>query len=221
MTATLTFYGLEHLAVGATVSVWLAGLDCGDYVIASGGTIAVPYGSDPGALLTADYLKTISDNPPDAGWPYSTTIGVTLGSGSSANVMVPCIIGGCFASQGQTLRPLGQDQSRTILGMSLGETRRPHMYSALVVNGISNGVVGPSFGSQFAYVKPARFVNAGGTLYDTVTLYNRVHWDVLDADYDFDGQVCWTITRPYPLTLAAVGGFTETQERTNGGRSQQ
>lgn len=55
---TVVFYGYWHL-LGRTVSVFVAGLDCGDYVVASDGSVTVPFGACDG-LFTLAYLESIS-----------------------------------------------------------------------------------------------------------------------------------------------------------------
>lgn len=68
----IRFYGLEYMA-GRTVTVWLAGLDLGDFFVESDGTIDVRLDGDNGnanPLLTLAYLNSISGG--DFG--YQTTI---------------------------------------------------------------------------------------------------------------------------------------------------
>lgn len=55
---TIVFYGYWHL-LGRTVSVFVAGLDCGDYVVASDGSVTVPFGACDG-LFTLAYLESLS-----------------------------------------------------------------------------------------------------------------------------------------------------------------
>ena len=52
------FYGLYYLA-GETISVWLGGVDCGDYVVAANGSITMPLGAG-GGVLTAGYLQSLT-----------------------------------------------------------------------------------------------------------------------------------------------------------------
>jgi hypothetical protein len=45
-------------------------------------------------------------------------------------------------------------------------------------------------------------------------LYSGLLWDTVDDDgTGFDGQLCWQITRPYPASIQAIGGFIKTQDR--------
>lgn len=211
----LTFYGLNHYS-GTSVSVWLAGLYCGDYVVPTTGKITVPYLSDPDALLTADFLKVISDNPPDTGpWPYATTILVTLVDTTTVTVTVPCVIGGLYTSDGQTLRPLAQADSKTGSGPSLAMVRRPFQMGAVLANTTGTQATdhGISFGATFDNLRPAEFASPGGTGYTTIDLKTGVHWAPIEGDSDFDGALAWRVTGPYPATVAAFSGFERTAER--------
>ena len=115
-------YGLWHLKRNVGVTAYVAGLDCGDYTIASDGTLIVPYGSDPNGAFTQN-----------AFW------------GSNRRALV----GYTYASRGQVLRPLLPPDAGSANGPALGKTRRVHMYSLLAVNcvGVS---VGTSFARLMA-----------------------------------------------------------------------
>lgn len=218
MATGITFFGLDHYA-GLSVDVWLAGLDCGTYTVAADGHIFVPYGADPDGFLSATFLSTVSSDAPSGGWPYATKINVTI-SGSVSTVTVPCIIGGAFVSQGQTLRPAQDAQSKTPIGNSFGMTRRPSMYSITVVNTVGAPVSayngGISIGVDFNNLRPVEFTSPDGVAYNTTQMFSGVWWDTIDGDYDFDGMIAWQISRPYPATVTAVSSFTSTAERLDG-----
>lgn len=55
----ITFYGLNHL-VGETVAVWAAGVDIGDYLVATDGSITVTLGTP--ALFTEELLQELTDS---------------------------------------------------------------------------------------------------------------------------------------------------------------
>jgi hypothetical protein len=54
----VNLYGFWPL-IGATLSVFAGGLDCGDCLVQAGGKIYVPFGSDPDGLFTAAYLTAL------------------------------------------------------------------------------------------------------------------------------------------------------------------
>jgi hypothetical protein len=203
--STLTVYGLDQY-VGETVSIWLGGLDCNDHVVAAGGTITIPYGSDPGGFLTAAYLNSLT-----GGWTFGAPFDVWL-SGVRTRIEVPCVVGFNYTSQGQTLRSLGQNESKTPTGDSLGMTRRSHMFSAYMTQTVSGGLY---FGPDFNNLLQTHFTVSlqNPTLLTTKDLFTGVWQDELNDDYSFDGTLAWQVTRPTPATVGAVTTFTDTQER--------
>jgi len=55
------FYGLDYV-IGQTITVWGAGIDLGDFVVAGDGTIDVPI--DQGGLLTTNWLLSLEGSNP-------------------------------------------------------------------------------------------------------------------------------------------------------------
>jgi hypothetical protein len=205
----ITLYGM-WTAVGKTVSVFLGGLDCGDYVVASDGSVVVPYGSDPDGLLTAAYLASISSA---IGYgALAVQIDVTIAN-ILQRVVVPCVIGYNYTSEGETMRPLMDDQAKTPQGPALAKIQRANMFGALL-----QGAIGGANGLQFRSGSsttwfPAQLRTAAETPLNYATLFNGVHWDVIDGDSNFDGVISWKMARPYPVTVCGVSGFIETVER--------
>jgi hypothetical protein len=210
----IVFTGMWY-AVGKTLSVWLAGLDCGDHLVAANGTLTVPYQSDPDGLMTPAYLNTVAQSAP--GWPATTwrnalpeiaaDITVTIG-GLPTNLVLPCVVGANYLSQGQIVRPNAPDEAKTTQGAAMGATRRTYQYSAHLIDAI-----GVQFGTDFSHLYTASLSDASGKRLNSATGFTGIHWDTLDADYDFDNMLCWTTTRPMPCTIVSVEGFMEVTER--------
>jgi hypothetical protein len=179
----LTLNGLWSLN-GQTVTAWLAGLDCGDYTVANG-SITVPYG-DGIAAGTAGGLFTA------AAW--------------NANPIA--LVGFTYTSQGQIVRVHAPQESGARSGPALGKKRRHHYFMALL-----EGTQGVSFGTDFATnLLPAIFRYDGGKVYPINQQFSGVWRDAVRNDYDFDGMLCWEVTRPYICNIAAIGGALQTQD---------
>ena len=195
----VTFNGLWHLN-GKLVTVFAAGLDCGDFTVAAG-SIGVPYGDGisegaGGGLFTQELVNSF-----------------TAG-------MMPAVIGFNFNSDGQLTRPMTPQESGARSGPALAKKRRFDQYGMLIVT--ANGGVLPEtstpaglqVGTNFNNLNPANF-----RLADDVTplaygvSYSGVHWDTLDDDASFDGMLCWRATRPWPATIAAIESFGETRDK--------
>lgn len=208
--ANITLYGYWTL-IGKTVSVFLGGLDCGDYTVQNDGSVIVPYASDPDALLTPAYLVSISSTT--AYGLIGIQLDVTVAS-VLTRVVVPCVVGFNYTSQGETVRPLTQEETRSPTGPALAKTRRVEMYGALLNGAVGGGVNGLQFrsGSTSTWYH-AQLQTPGGTRLNYATLYNGVHWDTIDSDFSFDGTISWQMTRPYPVTVSSISGFMHTMDR--------
>lgn len=177
----VVFYGYTQWA-GKTVTVWAAGLDCGDYVVAADGSVTVPIGAANG-LFTLILAQTY--------------------------VPIPAVIGTCYVTRGQIVRGATPQETGSRIGPAQGETRRNHMFSSLLLN-----TQGISFGTEFAYMRPAQLAAyESGPIYPVTQLFSGVHWDTLDDNPSFDGMICWEVTRPYPATVVNIGGWVHTSER--------
>jgi hypothetical protein len=178
----VVFYGLNH-AIGDTVTVWAAGLDLGDYTVASDGSVTVPIGAANGLF--------------------------TLTLAQSFDGAIPAVIGTCFTSRGQIVRPAEQQKTGSRIGPAQGETRREHMFNTLLFN-----TQGISFGTNFDYLYPATFQQyLNGPEIPVTELFSGIYWDTIESDYNLEGTLCWQVTRPYPATVVNIGGWIHTQER--------
>lgn len=202
-------------AVGKTLSVWLAGLKCGDYLVGNDGAFTVPYQSDPDALLTATYLKGVSDTAPLGAGTWGSSVEfvipltVTIG-GTPTNVIVPGVIGYKYTSKGQLVRPNDPAASKTQQGPALGMDRRIHQFAMQLYD-----TIGLSVGVKSGATYPCRFTDGDGvhgTLLNSATGFTGIFRQEIQADYDFDNMIYWEVTDPYPVTVISITGFMETQE---------
>lgn len=167
---------------GKTVSVFAGGLDLGDYTVSSG-AVSVPY------------LPSVADG-------NFTTAFVSAFSGA-----MPVVVGFTFTSQGQIVRPAVMQDSGARNGPAFAKTRRVHKYGAQLVD--TRGI---EFGTSFSKMRAASLVSPSRQPLGATSLYSGIIRAEIDDDYSFDGMICWQITRPYPATLAAIGGFLHTQD---------
>lgn len=203
-----------HYAIGATLSVYLAGLDCGDYVVAADGTIVVPYQSDPDLLLTPAYLVAIDAAAPDGAGMWGNSLEfvshltVTVG-GIPTDIVVPLVVGYTYNSDGQIVRPQTMSDLKTKLGPGMGQIRRTHQYAMQL-----HETVGLSVGTDFgATLQPCGFKSyINGPALDQATGFTGIIQESLEADYDFDNMISWRVSRPYTATVIALTGFVETSE---------
>jgi hypothetical protein len=206
MSGSLVIGGLHYLA-GQTVSAFIGGLDCGDYVPDVTGSITVPEKSDPDGLFSAAYLVTIS-NPGGYG-DAEISFDVTDINGNVATVYVPCVIGTTYTSQGQLLRPFDAQDTKSQSGPGLAKLKRPHFIGALL-NGTPAGF---TLGTDGTF-NPVVLRGDGGQA-DALPMaqeYTGVYWDTVEARETFDAQVNWQITRPYPARILQIGPFLDTDE---------
>jgi hypothetical protein len=193
----LRFAGLYHLA-NKKVSAWIAGLDCGDYSVSASGTIDVPYGAANG-LLSQPFLAGV------------TTSGVNFGSMAvsvdSGMLTIPAVVGFTYTTRGQLLRPFEQKDTGARNGPGFAKMKRVHKFAALLRN-----TLGVSFGTTFDKLHTANFKTKGGNLVPPTQMFSGIYRDVCDDTESYDAQLCWQVTRPYPCTVVALGGFIQTQD---------
>ena len=186
---SLVINGLWDLN-GATVSVWAAGLDCGDYTVANG-SVTVPFG-DGIAAGTAQGLFTqtlVESFPP---------------------LQMPLAVGFTYTSQGQRVRPITPADTGARNGPGFAKLKRSHQVGVLFFN---VGIGAISLGTDFVKnIRPVLFKQANGQALPITGMFAGIYWDTLDADYSYDDMECWQITRPYPATVCAIGSFRETQD---------
>src|SRR5690242_13219041 len=200
--STIAFYGLWHLN-GKTVTLWVGGIDVGDFTV-SNGSITAPIDADLGVgyLFTSAYLLSIS----------STTLYGARAcpiDGSYGRITVPVVVGFTYTSQGQIVRPDTLEQTRSQTGMGSGKPRRMHSFAALF-----SRTQGVSFGTTFTDLHAAQFKSPGGTkALSLLQLFDGVYWQQVDDTWGLDSMICWQISRPYPTALASLTGFLESTDR--------
>jgi hypothetical protein len=198
LTYWMTLYGLWHLN-NQTVSISIAGIDCGDALVTNGEVTCELGGT--ANLASIQYLGSISSTT-----AYGAN-GTQIVYGINAYT-VPVVIGSTYISQGQILRPDTQDQTRSPVGPGQAKSRRSHQFGALLQN-----TQGISFGTNFSKMHLANFKTLGLNPIPLNELYSGVFWDTLDDTNSFDGMLAWQVVRPYPSAVVAVTPFMNTQDR--------
>jgi hypothetical protein len=121
---------------------------------------------------------------------------------------MPIVVGFSYLSQGQLLRPATSAETGAQMGPGFGKLRRVHNYAVQLLN-----AKGISFGTVFDKLHPAKLTTRGGTALTAFQMKTGVHTDVLEDGSTLDGMICWQISRPYPATIVAIGGFIQTADK--------
>ena len=216
--------GLQALG-GKTVTVFLAGLNCGSYQVANN-SIFVPFGSDPDGLFTLAWLARISTNPllDIEGGNFTSPINdlPTLMPINLGALNVPCVVGFPYVSQGQLLRP--EEPLQQSDGPLLGKTRRTHMVGLnldqTVTNCISIGTAlpPPEINAEpttqpVDILYPIILADDGNNPLDHTELFSGVYWTTVEADFNFDNGIAWQCTGPWPATVVSVNTFVQAEDR--------
>lgn len=145
---------------------------------------------------------TINIPLPAAGGALTTAIINGLASLSA-------VVGFSYSSRGQIVRPASREESGARNGPAFAKLRRSEKFGALLID-----TQGIKFGTSFTAAKmhTANFKTPGGTPYPVSTLFSGTYKDDLTDSDDFDSMICWEVTRPYPATVAMVGGFLNTKD---------
>jgi len=175
-----------------TVTVTCAGLDCGDWVV-NNGSLVVPFFGQPGqnnTLFTAAFANAFP-------------IG-----------QIPLLVGHVYVATGQLLTPQSPQDTGARNGPGFGKKKRFHGYQAQLVDtqGIyfgTNTAPGVAGSLRLAQLKTA----GGGSLLPANVLFSGLHKDTLSDDpMGYTNQLAWSIPRPFPAIVAAIGGFIETAD---------
>jgi hypothetical protein len=93
-------------------------------------------------------------------------------------------------------------------GVALGKTRRIHRVGMLLYR-----TLGIRFGMDFDSLSPVEFRKISD-LYGVATpLYSGIISEEIEAEYDFENQLCIRVSDPVPATIVAVMPQLETQDR--------
>jgi hypothetical protein len=68
-------------------------------------------------------------------------------------------------------------------------------------------------GTDFNHLRTVYFKSLGGKSLTVKDLFTGIDTVPLDDTYSFDSMICWRQTRPYPVTIAAIGEFLHTQDK--------
>lgn len=201
---SVIFKGLSNYN-GKTISVFAAGIDCGDYIVTDGQVELTLGIADPitGAVFNEQTFKLLQ--PKIADFPDLTTTILF----PTTTYKIPCVIGFNYESQGQLCRPQTAQDTGTRTGPGFGKKRRTAMYAVHVVNSI-----GLEVGTNLNNTKPAPLtkVDAGGQRLNYLDMFSGIVRETLANDYSYDSMLAWKIKRPYPTTVIALGGFIETTD---------
>ena len=167
---------------GKTVTAFIAGLDCGDYTVASG-SITVPYGDGiSGGTGSGLFTQALVQSFP----------------------VLPAIVGFTYNSDGQLVRPIAPAEVGTQAGPGFAKLGREH-YAAALLYGCVNGSI--SFGTDFVTLDPAKLTDAADNPYPVNQLWNGIWRDQVESIIDFDNMIAFRVSRPFPAFIMAVGGF--------------
>jgi hypothetical protein len=129
--------------------------------------------------------------------------------GDPVTYAVPTSIGLTYESKGQLLPPNFGVDAGARNGPAFGKKRRLHWYAALV-----NRTRGLLFGANLlGTMRPMSLASEGGSIPAAPSLLSDTVTTMIDDTYSFKGQIAWKITRPYPATITAIGGYIETMDK--------
>ncbi len=176
---------------GKTVTAWIAGLDCGDYLVSSG-SITVPFGDGI---------------PVGGGGPGSGLFTAAL---VNSFPVLPAVVGFTYNSDGQLVRPVTPADTGAQAGPGWAKLGRFHLVG-MQVYGAVNGSI--SFGTDFVNMDPIRIRYADDTPYTVQQQFSGILRQEPFSKIDYDGMIAWRISRPYPGFVMAVGGFGTKADR--------
>jgi hypothetical protein len=145
--------------------------------------------------------ETVSILADGAVQPDQTVSGgsVTL-SASAATVN----LGYGYHSDGQMVRLEAGARN----GTALGKKRRTHLVGFLLYRSL-----GLKIGMDFDNLDRLTFRTSSNAMSRAPSLFSGIISESLDADYDYDNQVCWRQDQPLPSMILAVMPQLETQDR--------
>lgn len=197
----------------STTQTWNAGLAATlvqyfDYATGSI-TMNCSYAQSTGPIPTyiGTYLANNGNVIPSFRWGR-IFLGTTYTERVTTDYPIFGAIGFTYNSDGQLLEPDAGADAGAQNGPAFGKTRRLHRYAMKLAR--SRGV---SIGTDFTHLRPVPLTTAGGTTISAPTLFSDTATDVIESDYDLHGRIAWRISRPYPCTVTALGGFIASADR--------
>lgn len=121
---------------------------------------------------------------------------------------IPVNFGVSFTSRGQILSPeFGQDAGARA-GPAFGKIKRQHWWAAKFVDSFN-----VDLGTNFERLNPVKFVDDDGLRTVAPDRFTGIVTTTLQDNYSKGSMLAWEVTRQYPVTIVAIGGFIETQDK--------
>jgi hypothetical protein len=204
MTGSVSILGLADYE-NETVTVFLAGLDCGEIIVQNAKAV-IPYGSDPDGLLSYRYLGQVTAYIKNAGITIAPELLLPIEGG---HFIVPCVVGYRYRSRGKRLPPIAPDESGAQQGPAFAKLRRNNRAGFLLHN-----TFGLSIGTDFSRMHKADLRSPGWKESLSPTeLFSGMFEGPIEDTSSFEGTLAWEITGPYPAHILATGGFLETEDK--------
>lgn len=123
-------------------------------------------------------------------------------------LFVPVNFGISFTSRGQILPPdFGQDAGAR-LGPAFGKIRRTHWWVAKFVDSFNVSV-----GTDFDKLLPVKFQNDDKVLTVAPDRFTGLITTTLGDNYSKLSALAWEVTRQYPVTITAIGGYLVSSDK--------
>lgn len=139
-------------------------------------------------------------------WSY-----LALGTPAHYSFSLPATIGVNYTSKGQLLKPDFGYESGARNGPGFGKIRRHHWYGATMVRSQTFQIGTDPAGTL--YDVPMLDYTTNQVSSPSPALYSGTVSQTLQDGYSFDNSIYWQVSRPTPLTISAMGGFLETQDK--------
>lgn len=205
---SIKFYGLWlHVGIGINSAVFF-GFDVGDFTVQDDGTLSVPIVGDLTPELIVSLVTVASDT---TSGPGSETVVDFTGApfeddlpplDEGQHYEMAAIVGYTYDSDGQMLR----QQEGGANGPPFAKTRR-NARTGVYLWRTHEIKIGPNFEADLHPFSLREDDDA--TEIGPSALKTGVVRDTVEGSYDFDGQLCWRITRPMPGNVLAIGGFDD------------
>lgn len=199
---TMTIYGSGHLT-GQTVRVVVCGVDAGNALVATDGSVAITFGQDPGAILSPSYLVA----HPSEGTDHDVTFSVFDGS-AVRSVTVPVLVGIQYTCKGQLIRPIAEAQLGAGTGAGLGKTRRAS-WGALLVRDL----LALQIGTDLTNMDDMLITTDGGITPELAIAadapYSGVLVSPLTDILGFDSALAWKTNKPVSVVIGGAGAFLD------------
>jgi hypothetical protein len=148
--------------------------------------------------LEGETVDVMADGQ-DRGTATVTNGSITLNpSGTTIHV------GYSYTSRGKMLRL----DAGAADGTSIGKTRRSHQVGFMLYR-----TLGFKFGTDFDNLEEMVFETESDVSDRAVPFFTGIRVETLEADYDYENQICWQQDRPFPGTVLSIFPQMITQDR--------